>query len=162
MVTSRLQCLKGHGDLPRFGKAFRLEESFDHITYKGRNGESYCDMKDHCQIEQVQCRVADMTEPNIRPQESGNRCDCTWVQLSDGKTNFSVTAVEKPFELGVKPYSDRELLTMRHREDEKRTGTYVTVSAFQQGIGTGSCGPETLPQYRYDAKKEYVLKFVIG
>ena len=162
MVTSRLQCLKGHGDLPRFGKAFRLEESFDHITYKGRNGESYCDMKDHCQIEQVQCRVADMTEPNIRPQESGNRCDCAWVQLSDGKTNFSVTAVEKPFELGVKPYSDRELLTMRHREDEKRTGTYVTVSAFQQGIGTGSCGPETLPQYRYNAKKEYVLKFVIG
>jgi hypothetical protein len=119
-------------------------------------------MKDHCQIEQVQCSVTDMTEPNIRPQESGNRCDCAWVRLSDGKTSFSVTAVEKPFELGVKPYSDRELLTMRHREDEKRTGTYVTVSAFQQGIGTGSCGPETLPQYRYDAKKEYVLKFVIG
>jgi hypothetical protein len=51
---------------------------------------------------------------------------------------------------------------MRHREDEKCTGTYVTVSAFQMGIGTGSCGPETLPQYRYDMQKEYVLKFIIS
>ena len=50
---------------------------------------------------------------------------------------------------------------MRHREDEVRTGTYVTVSAFQMGIGTGSCGPATRDEYCFDAKKEYVLKFVI-
>ena len=60
---------------------------------------------------------------------------------------------DKAYELGIKPYSDRELLGMKHREDEKRTGTYVTISAFQQGIGTGICGPET---------KEYVLRFVIS
>lgn len=161
LVTSRLRCIRGSGDLPRFGKAFRLEEDFDRVTYKGRNGESYCDMKDHTQIAVVKCRVSDMIEPNIRPQESGNRCDCAWVQLSDGKTEFELAAVEKPFELGVKPYSDAELFTMRHREDEKRSGTYVAVSAFQMGIGTGSCGPETLPQYRYSVKNEYVLKFVV-
>jgi hypothetical protein len=116
----------------------------------------------HTQIGQVSCTVVDMTEPNIRPQESGNRMDCTWVRLSDFQTEFSIRAVEKPFELGVKPYSDRELLTMHHRCDEKVTGTYVTVSAFQMGIGTGSCGPGTLPEYRFSAKEEYVLKFIIG
>lgn len=162
LITSHLKCVKGSGDLPRFGKAYRLEESFDRVTYKGRNGESYCDMKDHCQIAEVQCDVKAMTEPNIRPQESGNRCDCAWVRLTDGETDFQITAVERPFELGVKPYSDAELLSMRHREDEKRTGTYVTVSAFQQGIGTGSCGPETLPQYCMSVKKEYTLKFIIS
>jgi hypothetical protein len=161
LVTSRLQCIRGMGDLPRFGKAFRMESQFDHVEYLGRNAESYCDMKEHAQVELVSCRVADMTEPNIKPQESGNRCDTVWAKISDGVTAFSFTAVEKPYELGIKPYSDRELLQMRHRCDEKRTGTYVTISAFQQGIGTGSCGPTTLKQYRYDCKKEYVLKFII-
>lgn len=162
LVTSQLRCTKGGGNLPRFGKAFRLDGTFDWVEYQGRNGESYCDMKEHTQIEQVRCTVADMTEPNIRPQESGNRCDCTFAQLSDGKTAFTFTAVERSFELGIKPYSDRELLTMRHREDEKQSGTYVTLSAFQMGIGTGSCGPSTMPEYCYPVKQDYTLRFIIG
>jgi len=162
LVTSRLRCVRGGGKLPRFGKAFRLEESFWQVEYLGRNDESYNDMKDHAQIDLVRSTVDRMTEPNLRPQESGNRCDCAWAKLSDGETTFTFTAVDKPFELGVKPYSDTELLTMRHREDELSSGTYVTVSAFQMGIGTGICGPETRPEYCYSAKEEHVLRFIIG
>ena len=103
-----------------------------------------------------------MTEPNIKPQESGSRFDTRWASVSDGKTAVKFSAVDKAFELGVKPYSDRELLGMEHREDEKRTGTYVTVSAFQQGIGTGICGPETKDEFKYPVKDEYVLRFVIS
>ena len=161
LVTSSLRCVKGGGKLPRFGKAFRLDASFDWVEYLGRNDESYNDMKHHAQIQQVKCRVKDMTEPNLRPQESGNRCDCVWAAVSDGETRFIFHAVDRPYELGIKPYSDVELMTMRHREDEIRTGTYVTVSAFQQGIGTGICGPATRPEYCFDAKQEYVLRFVI-
>ncbi len=161
LVTSLLHCLSGSGNLPRFGKAFRLEDTFDQVSYKGRNGESYCDMKEHTQIAEVSCKVGDMTEPNIRPQESGNRCDCVYAQVSDGATSFRFEAVGKPFELGIKPYSDRELLSMGHREDEKRTGTYVTISAFQMGIGTGSCGPSTMEKYCYSSNEDYVLRFII-
>lgn len=161
LVTSTLHCTQGKAALPRFGKTFKLDSSFDLISYHGRNGESYCDMKEHAQIETVHCKVADMTEPNIRPQESGNRCDCTFVSVSNGTTEVCFTALENTFELGIKPYSDRELLSMRHREDEKRTGTYVTLSAFQMGIGTGSCGPSTLPKYMFSANCDYTLKFVI-
>ncbi len=162
LVTSRLCCIRGSGELPRFGKAFRLDSSFDQVTYTGRNGESYRDMKEHTQIQTVHCRVGDMVEPNIKPQESGNRCDATFVAISDGETEFSVTAVDKPFELGIKPYSDRELLTMKHRSDEVTTGTYLTISAFQMGIGTGSCGPATRPEYRFSAKGEYTLRFILA
>ena len=161
LLTSRLHCVKGSGDLPRFGKAFRLDKRFQNVQYLGRNGESYRDMAEHTQIEQVACKVKDMTEPNIRPQESGNRMDCSWVTVSNGETDFSFTAVDKPFELGIKPYSDRELLRMTHREDEITTGTYVTLSAFQMGIGTGSCGPSTRKEYRFDCKQDYTLKILI-
>ena len=162
LVTSKLQCTAGGGKLPRFAKIFRLDSSFDDVAYHGRNGESYCDMKEHTQVERVCCKVADMVEPNIKPQESGNRCDCTYAAVSDGVDSFAFTALGMPFELGVKPYSDWELLEMKHREDEIRTGTYVAISAFQMGIGTGSCGPATLPQYCYSAKDEHTLQFIIS
>lgn len=161
LVTSTLHCIKGEKIIPRFGKTFRLEEVFDAVEYTGRTGESYCDMKDQFPIGTVKCTVADMTEPNIRPQESGNRCDCTEACVSDGKVKVVFKAVEKPFELGIKPYSDWALCRMKHREDEKRTGTYVTIQAFQQGIGTGSCGPVVMPEYQYSAKNDYTLKFLI-
>jgi len=162
LVTSKLNCVSGKGRLPRFAKAYRLDSSFDNVTYVGRNGESYCDMKEHAQIDRIDCTVRDMTEPNIKPQESGNRCDCSFASVSDGETAFSFTAVDKPFELGIKPYSDWKLISMKHREDEVRSGTFVAISAFQMGIGTGSCGPATLPQYCFDSHDDYTLRFIIS
>jgi len=164
-VTSRLVCTKGEGSLPRFGKSFRLEESFDEVRYIGRGGESYRDMFDHEQIGEYTCKVTDMTEPNIKPQESGSRYQTTMAELSDGETKFTFTALEQPFELGIKPYSDWELCFMTHREDEKRSGSYITLSAFQRGIGSGSCGPlQPLPQYcfRYEEGTEWTFSFIIS
>lgn len=161
LVTCRLHCEKGRGDLPRFGKCYRLDRSFDRVTYWGRTGESYRDMKDHCPLGTVTCSVRDMTEPNLRPQESGNRTDCQYVSLSDGVRQISFTAVDGPFELAVKPYSDGELSRMKHREDELASGTYVTVQAFQMGIGTGSCGPATRPEYRFDCRQDHRFSFLL-
>ena len=161
LVTSELHCESGRVFIPRFGKCFRLDESFDNVTYTGRAGESYCDMKEQFPVREVSCTVKNMTEPNLRPQESGNRCDCTAASFSNGKVKVTFRAVDKPFELGVKPYTDQELIGMKHREDEKRTGTYVTIQAFQQGIGTGACGPGIAPEYLYSSDRDYVLKFLI-
>ena len=161
LVTSVLHCTMGGGYVPRFGKCFQLDTAFDLVEYVGRCGESYIDMKDQFPIKHVSCKVWDMTEPNIRPQESGNRCDCTCVSLSDGKRKVTFEAVDAPFELAVKPYSDKELCGMKHRKDEIRTGTYVTIQAFQQGIGTGACGPNIMPEFRFSAKEDYTLKFLI-
>ncbi len=149
-------------DLPRFGRTFTLDSSFRNVTYYGRCGETYCDMKEQYPIGEVSCSVEDMTEPNIRPQESGNRCDCRFVSLDNGRIRVTFTALDEPFELGIKPYTDRELMEMTHREEEKTTGTYVTLSAFNKGIGTGSCGPGTLPKYCYPANRKYRLRFMIS
>ena len=161
LVTSHIHPLKKKGYLPRFGKCFVLPSSFDEVEYVGRNGESYADMKEQFIVEKVRCKVANMTEPNLRPQESGNRTDCYEATLSSKKNQVSFVAVSAPYELSIKPYSDRALLSMKHQKDEVRTGTYVTIEAFQQGIGTGSCGPATAEAYKYPCDKDYVLKFLI-
>ncbi|MBR6347951.1 MAG: hypothetical protein IKR80_03255, partial [Spirochaetales bacterium] len=162
LVTSLIIPLKAKGRLPRFAKAFRTDESFDSVSYFGRSGESYIDMKEQFPVTECTCKVADMVEPSVKPQESGNRCDVRRASVSDGKQYFLFTAVDKAFELSVKPYSDSELIGMKHRCDEKRTGTYVAINAFQQGIGTGSCGPYALDEHCYDAAKDHVLRFVIS
>ena len=61
----------------------------------------------------------------------------------------------------VNGYSEKELTGMRHRSDEKVTGTYVTINAFQKGIGTGACGPVTAPEFTYKAEGTYTLQFFI-
>ena len=161
LVTSRLLCPRGSFSVPRFGRTFRLDDCFDTVEYLGRTGETYRDMRDYCPIERVRTTVSAMTEPNIKPQESGNRCDCRWVSLSDGKTEVRFEAVKRSFELGVKPYTDKALFTMTHREDEHRTGTYVTIQAFQQGIGTASCGPGIAPEFEFPTGREYELQFLV-
>lgn len=50
---------------------------------------------------------------------------------------------------------------MKHRRDEVRTGTYVTIQAFQQGIGTGACGPGVMPEFKYHLKEDCTLQFLI-
>ena len=162
LVTSELRCESGRVNIPRFGKCFRLDESFDDVTYVGHCGESYCDMKEQFPVREVSCKVRDMTEPNLRPQESGNRCDCSEASFSNGRIRITFRAVDRPFELCVKPYTDQALISMKHREDEKRTGTYVTIQAFQQGIGTGACGPGIAQEYLYPSNQEYRLRFLIN
>ena len=162
LVTSSLHCSKGKGLLPRFAKTFRLNADFDQVTYQGRCGETYLDMKEQFPVRKVTCRVADMTEPNIKPQESGNRMDTSYAILSNGRNHVKFTAIDADFELGIKPYSDRELTVMKHREDEIVTGTYVSINAFQMGIGTGSCGPSVAAEHRYSVKEDYTFRFLIS
>ena len=161
LVTSRLHCARGSGELRRFGKTFVLDASFDKVSYKGRNAETYPDMRDHAPVEEVRCAVNDMTEPNIRPQESGNRMDTEYAAFSDGVRTVRFRAQGKPFSLSVKPYTDRALMDMKHREDELTTGTYVTIQAFQEGIGTGACGPYIDEEYQYRIDADHEVKFTI-
>ena len=161
LVTGTLHPVKGKTFLPRYAKAFQMEKLFDEVAYYGRNGESYVDMKYHAPIQQVSCHVKEMTENYIRPQESGNRADTRTVSLSNGKETYTFTAVGKAFDLGIKPYSDRELISMKHTKDIKCTGTYIALSAFQAGIGTGSCGPISSDVYQYPMDKDYTFSFLI-
>ena len=161
IVTSKIHPVRKKGEIIRFGKCFYLPSSFDDVRYIGRSGESYNDMKDQFVIKENKMKVIDMVEENIRPQESGNRTDVSEVSISNKNNTVTFLALDKPFEIGIKPYSDRELLKMRHRNDEVRSGTYVTIEAFQKGIGTGSCGPRTAKEYSYPADRDYEFRFLI-
>ena len=110
------------------------------MHYVGRSGESYCDMKDQFPIRAVDCTVADMTEPNLRPQESGNRMDCTVASVSDGRLAWSLRLLAARLNWASSHTPTRTALH-EAPQGRGRTGTYVTIQAFQQGIGTGAAAP---------------------
>jgi beta-galactosidase len=70
-----------------------------------------------------------------------------------------------PFEAGVNKYSPLQLFQAFHPcELTAGETTYLTLDLIQRGLGSGSCGPQTLPQYEI-SEKDYRFEFffeVIG
>ena len=65
----------------------------------------------------------------------------------------------KPFEFGLSHYTAADLFGAYHKEELKmRKETILTLDLIQRGLGTGSCGPQTLPQYEF-SEKEYEFSF---
>ena len=68
---------------------------------------------------------------------------------------------EAPFEFSALPYSQRELEGAAHDfELPAPRATHLCVDYKQSGVGSHSCGPELLPQYRL-AEKSFTFRLKI-
>ncbi|GAB1315863.1 hypothetical protein MFIFM68171_06073 [Madurella fahalii] len=107
------------------------------------------------------------------PQENGNRTDARWVEFlktprSRGESpQRLLRARYGDFEgasFSVLPYSAEDLDKSQHPyelHDRRRKDRVVHLDWMHHGLGTGSCGPETLPEYTLDASKEYDVEIVL-
>ena len=56
--------------------------------------------------------------------------------------------LDKPRQVSVLPFTQEELTAKTHDVELKKSGTtVVTIDAVHRGIGTASCGPDTLDKY---------------
>ena len=86
--------------------------------------------------------------PYILPQEHGNHTDVRWLSLENGKTGIRVTA-QNGLEFTASHYTAHDLYAAKHTYDlTPRPETILSLDYHQRGLGTASCGPDTLPQYR--------------
>ena len=146
--------------MPRIGVSAKLQPGFEQIEYFGRGPwENYSDRNRSAQIGLYQTAVSNMYEDSyIVPQENGNRSCVENLTLGNGK-NLVCISSERAFEFSASHYSTADLFTARHQwELKKRKETFLYLDLAQRGIGTGSCGPQTLPQYALD-EKEYHFTF---
>lgn len=149
--------------LPRLGLTFEADKSFSEIEYFGR-GENEClsDCKAQSFIGLYCAAVKDEHEPYIRPQDNMNHCDTSYLKLKNENGDEILIYSDKKFTFNVHNYSQTALYNAEHREDLKdESTTFVTLDGFTCGTGTGSCGPNTLPEYEVDATKELDFNFVI-
>ncbi len=149
-------------DLPRVGKIIELASRFENVVYYGYGArECYPDFKSQSRLGVYSAKVADFEEPYIRPQECGNRTDVRYVAFANANgAGVMVLADSMPFNFGVKRYSPEALSKWNHREDiVTEDVNYVTVDGYMGGIGSNSCGPRPMEQYRLKTKRSYTYSF---
>jgi beta-galactosidase len=131
-------------DLARVGTVFELQPGAEQLEYYGRGPhESYPDRKRSALIGKWRSTVTDQYVPYIRPQENGGHADVRWVTLGDVHVEF-----ERPAQVSVLHFRDSDLANARHDvELTPRLETVVHLDAAHRGLGTASCGPDTLPRY---------------
>jgi len=136
--------------LPRVGYALELDGDFDQVTwYGGGPGECYSDTKRAATVAQYEATVEQLHTPYVRPQENGNRTDVRWVTLTDGDGVGLRASGDGLNDFSAHNYTIDDLDTAEHTyELDRRESVTVTLDHDNCGVGSGSCGLWTLPEYR--------------
>ena len=138
-------------DLPRFGVRMFLDKKLSAARYFGMGPqESYCDKHQASSHGLYQANVDDLHEDYIRPQENGSHYDCEYVELNNSRYGIVVSA-ENAFSFNASYYTQEELEEKTHNYELTESDSLVfCVDYALNGIGSNSCGPVVLEQYRFD------------
>jgi beta-galactosidase len=139
---------KAFDDLARVGTLFELDGSLSDLVYFGTGShESYPDRKIG-RIARYVSTVAAQYIPYVRPQENGGHAAVRWFEVTNAAGNGLRFAMSKPAQVSVTPNRDGELADATHDVEVKACGnTVVHIDAAHRGVGTASCGPDTLDKY---------------
>ena len=138
-------------DLPRFGVRMFLDKKLSAARYFGMGPqESYCDKHQAASHGLYRTDVGDLHEDYIRPQENGSHYDCEYVELNNSRYGIVVSA-ENAFSFNASYYTQEELEKKTHNYELTESDSVVfCVDYALNGIGSNSCGPVVLDQYRFD------------
>lgn len=138
-------------DLPRFGVRMFLDKKLSAVRYFGMGPqESYCDKHQAASHGLYRADVGDLHEDYIRPQENGSHYDCEYVELNNSRYGI-VASAEKAFSFNASYYTQEELEKKMHNYELTESDSVVfCVDYALNGIGSNSCGPVVLEQYRFD------------
>lgn len=138
-------------DLPRFGVRMFLDKKLSDARYFGMGPqESYRDKHQAASHSLYRANVGDLHEDYIRPQENGSHYDCEYVELNNSRYGI-VASAEKAFSFNASYYTQEELEKKTHNYELTESDSVVfCVDYALNGIGSNSCGPVVLDQYRFN------------
>jgi beta-galactosidase len=86
--------------------------------------------------------------PYVRPQENGGHADVRWLELRDASGAGLRITLDEPRQVSVTHVRAATLAAARHDvEVEPVPEAIIHLDAAHRGLGTASCGPDTLPRY---------------
>ena len=138
-------------DLPRFGVRMFLDKKLSDARYFGMGPqESYRDKHQAASHGLYRANVRDLHEDYIRPQENGSHYDCGYVELNNSRYGMAVFS-ESTFSFNASYYTQEELEKKTHNYELAESDSVVLcVDYALNGIGSNSCGPVVLDQYRFN------------
>ncbi|NUR28709.1 MAG: DUF4981 domain-containing protein, partial [Catenulispora sp.] len=148
--------------LPRLGLRFGLPGMVESVQWYGLGpGEAYADTRQAARIGRFESTVDKMQTPYVMPQENGARLGVRWAELTDFAGLGLRIEGDPEFALTARRWTSEQLDAARHTPDlVAGDRVWVNADLAQHGIGSNSCGPETLPAYHLNAAPmSYALTF---
>jgi beta-galactosidase len=157
-VTETVEIPDTLDDLPRVGTVLELGSGHETLRWFGSGPhETYPDRKRGGLVGLWESSVDDQYVPYIRPQENGGHADVRWLEAGgsggsggDGATGVRIE-LDEPRQVSVTHLRAADLAAATRDIDLVPVPeTIVHIDAAHRGLGTASCGPDTLPEYRLE------------
>ena len=138
-------------ELPKIGTEMHIPAALQDIVWRGYGpGECYCDSK-QAQTDGIwRTQAAEMGFDYSCPQDNANRTGVRWAAMVTESGEGIAVAANRPIDFAVRRFSDEQLAKTPHAcelvPDSERL--YVQLDYRNSGLGSGSCGPTALAQYK--------------
>ncbi len=149
LVEERAEIPDGVDDLARVGSVLEIAAGFETVEWFGVGPvETYPDRRRGGRVGRWRSTVDDQYVPYIRPQENGGHAGVRWLELRDDAGGGLRLELDRPRQVSATHFHAADLATATHDvELTPRAETVVHLDAAHRGLGTASCGPDTLPEY---------------
>jgi beta-galactosidase len=138
-------------ELPKVGLACALVPGLERVRWYGRGPqECYSDRKTGAAVGLYEAGVDELQVPYVLPQENGNRTEVRWLELAAPGAGKGLR-VESPglFDFTASHHGPEQLWKAAHTCDLVREpAVHLSIDVAQRGLGTATCGPDTLERYR--------------
>ncbi len=166
-------------NIPRLGMYMTLDTKFTDVSWYGKGpDESYWDRKTGQKLGLYSGQIEEQFHRYSRPQETGNKTDLRWMEVSSNDIKLRVTSSQL-LNASVWPFNMQELdfssddgaesasglvpVTKKHGADIKLGETIQwNIDYLQMGVGGDtSWGRLVHPEYTILANKNYSYSFTI-
>lgn len=141
---------RGIRDLARVGVNLVLAPGLENLEWFGRGPwENYSDRKTSAMVGRYAGTVSEQYVPYIMPQENGHKTDVRWLTLAGQDGRGMCVEGEPLLEFSASHFTGDDLFAAKHTIDLKpRAEVILNLDGAHRGLGTASCGPDTLDGYR--------------
>jgi beta-galactosidase len=140
-------------DAPRVGVVLVLPSGFESLAWLGLGPhETYPDRKASGCFGLWRSTVTEQYVRHVVPQEHGHHVETRWIELASEAGVVVRIDGARPFGFAASHHRAEDLTAALHASDlVPRDETILHLDAAHRGLGTASCGPDTLPRYRVHA-----------
>ncbi len=182
-LSGHVRVTDGRPPLPRFGLYLHLPDTMNRADYLGFGPvESYADKHEAAWWGSFSEKADENRERHIRPQESGAHTGCTLLTVHESRTDSRSAetlpasspnpgrvspaalqiSADRPFTFRLTHYDPEKETTAKHRDElQPEKAVFLFLDYAQAGIGTGSCGPATAPEFQL-TEKNIRFRFVMN
>jgi beta-galactosidase len=136
-------------DLPRVGVVLQLAAGHEAVEWFGRGPhETYPDRRRGARVGRWASTVTEQLVNYVKPQENGGHADTRWLRVGRPDGTGIRIDLDRPRQVSATHLTAADLAAAAHDvELRPRAETIVVLDAAHRGVGTASCGPDTLEPY---------------